>query len=81
MLVQFISFDSPVLHLKCFYQPSACFVLVLRLLYVFCVGLFVGLLVGLCIPTYRVRTNYITYIAAMRFYFLVNFGQPLWVLV
>ena len=35
--------------------------LVLRLLYVFCVCF----LVGLCIPSYHVRNNYITYIVAM----------------
>ena len=47
-----------------FYQPAtckACGRLVLRLLYSFCVCLYLGL----CVPTYHLHNNYITYIAAI----------------
>jgi len=46
--------------LHVFYQSAACEVcslLVLRLLYIFHICLFVGL----CIPTYHVRRNYVMY--------------------
>jgi len=58
-----------------FYQLAACEVrgrLVLRLLCVFCVCWHIYL----CVRTYHVRNNYVTYIVAMRPYFiLVDFGN------
>ena len=41
--------------------------LILRLLYVFCFCL--SVCVGLCVSTYHVRNNYITYFVGMRLYF------------
>jgi len=53
-----------------FYQPAACFAcgqLVLRLLCGFHVYIYIY--IYLCIRTYHVRKNYVTYIVAMRPYF------------
>ena len=51
-----------------FYQPAmheVCGQLVLRLLFIFCICLYVYL----CVPTYHMRNNYVTYIVAMQPYF------------
>jgi len=53
---------------KPFYQPAAHKVpgqLVLRLLYIFCICLSIGL----CVPTYHMHNNYVTYIVATQVYF------------
>ena len=55
---------GPSFH--CFYQPAARKArsrLVLRLLCCFCVCIY------MCVRTYHVRNNYVTYIVAMRPYF------------
>ena len=61
--------ESPLLP---FYRPATCFVLgwqVQWLLCLFCVWLLVCWSVDLCVPTYHMHNNYVTYIVAMQLYF------------
>ena len=63
-----------ILQVYHYYQPAAREArgwLVLRLL----CGFRVCIYVCMCVCTYHVRNNYVTYIVAMRPYFKVDFGN------